>query len=1007
MEYTNASVLYPELVAGFKSGKVPYNTPTSEINNENLFLIMYNEVNDTFTMPNIRDDMVIVNSSEVGRYRSQSFPKLEGIVPLITVDHNDNENYKLGTFCNNFNLKNYNTNGKCFGEDIFMGTFPNKNKTFQGGTFKGSYFFTQPTNNEYRLNCLYFNSERAINNGSNLPNNVSYPYFMVVSSLRWQSDKLYATLNDVDSARITINNKITEIANNIINIQDQLNGQQLARVFDNSNQMFIWLNNPANIATLKVGYRFLILIGDSDYIWDGHQARVETKAELNLDGYYNKEQIENLLNDKVDKSLGKGLSTNDLTNILLIKIQQSITQNDLSSQLSPIENSLIEKEPKINKVSTFSDEFNTEDGKFPEVKAVINYTLQKTTNKADVKNLFVRLGDIKDLTIGNSVKDLNFDLKSFLPNGDSSWAMSLQISGVIPSQEEEGEDTPFSYVSQLTYTVGTNTLAFIDNSDATPKNIPIIVNNIIQPPFVSYTRILDIIVNRQGEINEILINEITGDILAKMDYGNNKQIDITNLNDRLNLIETTGIINGGSVDKFEETTPYYKINTVLVNIDNAGTGYAVGDKILSTGQFTGADRRIAIVVNEVGEDGEVISLTYSGKNVYFDNVAGTELDTNTTGQGTGLKIDITTEEYQPSLLSGVAKQLGKRVFVMYDETVNYNGRYYNCIQTESGLDWQEGEIADSEQRDFQIDPIKTYELEEKAVTTDKLSDLTVSTITENTTKIQENTSFIFSNVFIMLFGKINGIIQKFVDYYTAEQTETLLNDKQDNLPNKEGMGGKALLVKEDESGYEYGITGKVDKASFNDVDILPDEEKSLNLNTIKTYVDNLIFVGTVAEWNALPLAQKLLYKHAQILGYIDPITNLINKQAPTVGEMIDYVKAKTPLTGYIRISGTTIYLRAVSKDFPVGTMIPFSLNYIGSGAGAGEESNSFSRDTTNTSSGGGGGGGSKERWIENIAGYVVLSKPALTTADLVIGTVGITANGTSNNYCRASVIGVI
>lgn len=50
------------------------------------------------------------------------------------------------------------------------------------------------------------------------------------------------------------------------------------------------------------------------------------------------QKIKLLLADKVDKETGKGLSTNDLTNALVTKIQNAVTQQDVDAAISAVVN---------------------------------------------------------------------------------------------------------------------------------------------------------------------------------------------------------------------------------------------------------------------------------------------------------------------------------------------------------------------------------------------------------------------------------------------------------------------------------------------------------------------------------------------------------------------------------------------------------------------------------------------------------------------------------------------
>lgn len=50
------------------------------------------------------------------------------------------------------------------------------------------------------------------------------------------------------------------------------------------------------------------------------------------------QKLKLMLADKVDKETGKGLSTNDLTNALVTKIQNAVTQQDVDAAISAVVN---------------------------------------------------------------------------------------------------------------------------------------------------------------------------------------------------------------------------------------------------------------------------------------------------------------------------------------------------------------------------------------------------------------------------------------------------------------------------------------------------------------------------------------------------------------------------------------------------------------------------------------------------------------------------------------------
>lgn len=179
-----------------------------------------------------------------------------------------------------------------------------------------------------------FDASRVVKTGDQLrvPSTVHCLY-MVVSSIRWEIQTVYAFNETVENEIVARTNADIEINNAIAAINEKIEGALTTYYKDTYIELQNFIRD--NSAILKVG-NVLICGGGSSgepvrqFIWNG-RAAIETSANIVLDNYYSKQQVDNFLNNKVDKISGKSLSQNDYTNAEKVRLSQSVLEPEYAA----------------------------------------------------------------------------------------------------------------------------------------------------------------------------------------------------------------------------------------------------------------------------------------------------------------------------------------------------------------------------------------------------------------------------------------------------------------------------------------------------------------------------------------------------------------------------------------------------------------------------------------------------------------------------------------------------
>lgn len=179
-----------------------------------------------------------------------------------------------------------------------------------------------------------FDASRVVKTGDQLRvPSTTHCLYMVVSSIRWEIQTVYAFNETVENEIVARTNADIEINNAIAAINEKIEGALTTYYKDTYIELQNFIRD--NSAVLKVG-NVLICGGGSSgepvrqFIWNG-RAAIETSANIVLDNYYSKQQVDNFLNNKVDKISGKSLSQNDYTNAEKVRLSQSVLEPEYTA----------------------------------------------------------------------------------------------------------------------------------------------------------------------------------------------------------------------------------------------------------------------------------------------------------------------------------------------------------------------------------------------------------------------------------------------------------------------------------------------------------------------------------------------------------------------------------------------------------------------------------------------------------------------------------------------------
>jgi hypothetical protein len=284
-------------------------------------------------------------------------------------------------------------------------------------------------------------------------------------------------------------------------------------------------------------------------------------------------------------------------------------------------------------------------------------------------------------------------------------------------------------------------------------------------------------------LDSFTIADVVKDTTVDAQFGTYSEMDIATLNTRINYLENS-LVDDGEVD-FRETsqTIYSMDNAVVIK---GGTGYVAGDIIYTNAQLIRGDRRGVLTVGSTDLNGAITGVIVNNPGTYFNDITG-DYDV-IGGTGIGASIALTTTGRDGTTLASKAAIQNHRVNVLYDETSDYNGYFY--IYNKDIAQWQRSGESHVEERDFQIDRIKNYEIEDKAISTgkivdknitdSKIADVIATGIAEDIIKFTEIDNMTFGEFKQKLKNKINGIITNKQNNITGGTTGQVLTKNSNN-----------------------------------------------------------------------------------------------------------------------------------------------------------------------------------------------------------------------------------
>ena len=179
-----------------------------------------------------------------------------------------------------------------------------------------------------------FDASRVVKTGDQLRvPSTTHCLYMVVSSIRWEIQTVYAFNETVENEIVARTNADIAINNAIAAINAKIEGALTSYYKDTYIELQNFIRDNSSI--LKVGNVLICGGGRSgepvrQFIWSGEFA-IETSVNIVLDNYYSKQQVNNLLYSKVDKIPGKSLSQNDYTNAEKVRLSQSVLEPEYTA----------------------------------------------------------------------------------------------------------------------------------------------------------------------------------------------------------------------------------------------------------------------------------------------------------------------------------------------------------------------------------------------------------------------------------------------------------------------------------------------------------------------------------------------------------------------------------------------------------------------------------------------------------------------------------------------------
>ena len=439
-EYTNIDVQYPDFYAALLNDKihyVSYSEYDTIINNSKnngpsvngwCPFLAFDRQLKKMKMPQLNDELIAFYFGNSRQAVYDSLPDLTGSVELQGV-------YGI-----------YNTNDGLFGDS--GSTTP-----FSGGQTGST--------NSHTLNFRASRSNMGTGNPFGRSSHVRTKgkasiAYIVVSNTRHLSTSNVVTKVDLyneEQARIQGD---TDLSNEITRLDAKIEGA--TQVYYKPTYSELRAFATENQAVLKTGT--LLICGGLDtgeptreFFWDSDtKTMIEKTVSINLDGYYNKIETDNLLLNKVDKRQGYDLSENNFTTEEKLKLQDVVTQQEVTTLRTELENAINNKIDKTQITSNISmtnpsnDKIVTEEGIAASIASQISIKMDRDFS-------FTKSTNLRDLIVGQDISGLYLDLSTWLSGNLSIPTKDFTITFQSVSTQKDGANV---YVDQSLFFDHTN-----------------------------------------------------------------------------------------------------------------------------------------------------------------------------------------------------------------------------------------------------------------------------------------------------------------------------------------------------------------------------------------------------------------------------------------------------------------------------------------------------------------------------------------------------------------------
>lgn len=180
------------------------------------------------------------------------------------------------------------------------------------------------------------------------------------------------------------------------------------------------------------------------------------------------------------------------------------------------------------------------------------------------------------------------------------------------------------------------------------------------------------------------------------------------------------------------TTDVYTISTVSVDTANAGTGYIEGSLLGYSGVIDAS-----FIINEVDDgasgNNKVVSVSLENGGMFESDIPSNITPYGGGESATGLHLNVTTITTARTTLNDIENPVkGDTAYVMQDELHNDSRSIWMYTELESGaFGWTWLTSFAPESRNFITNPIQTNEIQDEAVTYDKLESIPSNTVLAN------------------------------------------------------------------------------------------------------------------------------------------------------------------------------------------------------------------------------------------------------------------------------------